>query len=62
MLLVARVGQPHSLNFRLGKTINFSLGPFASKQLSPLSNQGGHNPTSARREVPIAAVENDAAQ
>ena len=36
--------------------VNFPLGSFASKHLSPLSNQGGHDPTNARRGVPTTAL------
>src|SRR6478736_5439319 len=36
--------------------VNFPLESFASKHLSPLSNQGGHDPTNARRGVPQTAI------
>jgi hypothetical protein len=35
------------------------LGSFASKHLSPLSNQGGHDHKSARRDGPEAGVATD---
>jgi hypothetical protein len=36
--------------------VNFRLGSIASKHLSPLSNQCGHDTTRARREVPLPEV------
>ena len=39
-----------------GRRFNFSSGSFASKHLSLLTNQGGQEPTSTRRDVPKPAV------
>jgi hypothetical protein len=51
MAAIATVAEPIAALQRR-RHADVRVGSLASNHLSPLSNQGGHDPTSARREVP----------